>query len=265
MIRFIRPARWVARFLFSASNPSKTHCSTGMGFMGIVAGSNPISMMAVWMAPTINTLTLSPSQSRREPRHPTWMPKKKLSRKPLNRMGTAARMRRRARLDFKPKMRSPPPDFQAVPKNMVHSYLSLFISMQECRAGNIGECEGPCYATTWWTASSIRPGCLKLHRKATSIHWRLIVVCVVPCCDGLDRLFAVELPSPSVAASRSGSGSANPCTELLTVKPDSSCVRLEFWRDTARCRYLWPSKRAGVWQQDFARGMSKRREEHESS
>jgi hypothetical protein len=41
MMRFIRPGPILERFSRSALRPSDTHCSTLIGFIGMVRGSNP--------------------------------------------------------------------------------------------------------------------------------------------------------------------------------------------------------------------------------
>jgi hypothetical protein len=41
MMRFIRPGTILDRFCRSALRPSDTHCSTLIGFIGMVRGSNP--------------------------------------------------------------------------------------------------------------------------------------------------------------------------------------------------------------------------------
>ena len=58
MMRFSRPGTILERFLSRPLRPSDTHCSTLIGFIGMVFGSRPnFSSTAVFVNPAASTVT----------------------------------------------------------------------------------------------------------------------------------------------------------------------------------------------------------------
>jgi hypothetical protein len=58
MIRFSRPGMILERFTRNALRPSDTHCSTLIGFIGMVRGSNPsLASTAVFVSGGGTTVT----------------------------------------------------------------------------------------------------------------------------------------------------------------------------------------------------------------
>src|ERR1700740_1987706 len=63
MMRFSRPGTILERFLSRPLRPSDTHCSTLIGFIGMVFGSRPnFSSTAVFVNPAASTVTQTPSR-----------------------------------------------------------------------------------------------------------------------------------------------------------------------------------------------------------
>src|SRR5712664_3141045 len=61
MMRFSRPGTTLERFLSRPLRPSDTHCSTLIGFIGIVFGSKPnFSSTGVFVNPAASTVTYTP-------------------------------------------------------------------------------------------------------------------------------------------------------------------------------------------------------------
>ena len=61
MMRFSRPGMILERFLSRPLRPSDTHCSTLMGFIGMVFGSKPnFSSTGVFVNPAASTVTQTP-------------------------------------------------------------------------------------------------------------------------------------------------------------------------------------------------------------
>jgi len=61
MMRFSRPGTILERFLSRPLRPSDTHCSTLIGFMGMVFGSKPnFSSTGVFVNPAASTVTQTP-------------------------------------------------------------------------------------------------------------------------------------------------------------------------------------------------------------
>ena len=58
MMRFSRPGTTLERFLRRPSRASDTHCSTLIGFIGMVLGSKPnFSITSVFVNPAASTVT----------------------------------------------------------------------------------------------------------------------------------------------------------------------------------------------------------------
>src|SRR5579863_1206115 len=58
MMRFSRPGTTLERFLSRPLRPSDTHCSTVIGFIGMVFGLRPnLSITAVFVTPAASTVT----------------------------------------------------------------------------------------------------------------------------------------------------------------------------------------------------------------
>src|ERR1700692_942823 len=60
-MRFSRPGTTLERFLSRPLRPSDTHCSTLIGFIGMVFGLRPnLSITAVFVTPAASTVTYTP-------------------------------------------------------------------------------------------------------------------------------------------------------------------------------------------------------------